>query len=117
MKKRVLIIDDEQPIIDAVEAILGDMGYDVTGFNDSTEGLQAALDNEYDLIMVDVRMPVMNGAEVARSVLGKKPNAKILVITAHPTDPFAKQALDAGAKGILKKPFEIGKVLNFLRDE
>jgi len=116
MEQKILIIDDEQPIIDAVETIMGDMGYDVQGFTDASAGIQAAIDIDFDLILVDVRMPEKNGAEVTAAIIEAKPEAKILIITAFPTDPFAKQALDAGAKTIIKKPFEIGKVLDYLRN-
>ena len=114
MEKRVLIIDDDPVILDAVKTILEDMGYQVDGYTSSPEGEQAALAEEYDLILMDLRMPEKDGAAVTASILAKKPAVKILLITGHPTDPLARRALDAGAKGLLKKPFEIGKVLDFL---
>ena len=93
MGKRVLVIDDEKMIFDAMELILKDLGHDVTTFSDSTEGQRAALDNEYDLIPTDLRMPGKNGAELSETVLGSKPHAKILVITAYPTDHLAARAM------------------------
>jgi len=44
-----------------------------------------------------------------------KPDARILILTGHPTDPLAKKALEAGARSLVKKPFEIGKILDFLK--
>jgi DNA-binding NarL/FixJ family response regulator len=61
-------------------------------------------------------MPVKNGAEITEDILKAKPNARILVITAYPSDPLAERALKAGAVGLLKKPFEIAKILDFLKD-
>ena len=55
-----------------------------------------------------------NGAEVTEAVLARKPGARILVITAYPNDPLAERAIKAGAVGLLKKPFEIAKILDFL---
>ena len=115
--KKILVIDDEAMIVDVMKVILEDMGYQVTGFHNSQEGETDALENDYDLILVDVRMPEKNGAEVTESILKAKPESKILIITAHPTDPLAKRALDAGAKALLKKPFEVAKILDFLKDE
>ena len=110
----MLIIDDDPTILDAVTTILEDMGHRVTGYTSSLEGEQAALSEDFDLILMDLRMPDKDGAAVTANILTKKPQAKILIITGHPTDPLAGQALDAGAKGLLKKPFEIGKVLDLL---
>ena len=114
MHGRILVIDDETYILDAMETILEDMGHEVECFNRSADGERAALENEYDLILIDIRMPERNGAEVTEGILKVKPDAKILIITGHPTDPLVKRALDSGARGILKKPFDIGKILDFL---
>ncbi len=113
--KKILVIDDEAMIIDVMKVILEDMGYSVIGFQDSREGEKEAIENDYDLIVVDIRMPEKNGAEVTKSILKAKPESKILIITAYPTDPLAKQALDAGALSLLKKPFEVGKIIDFLK--
>jgi len=56
-----------------------------------------------------------NGAEIAEAVLSRKPEARILVITAYPNDPLVQRAITAGAVGLLKKPFEIAKILDFLK--
>jgi DNA-binding response OmpR family regulator len=103
-------------VLEAITAILSDMGHQVDGFTDSQEGEDAALSAEYDLVLIDLRMPGKDGATVTEGILAAKPAAKVLVITGHPTDPLAKRALDAGAKGLLKKPFEIGKVLDHLSE-
>jgi len=113
--KAVLVIDDEQMILDAIETIIEDMGYQVTTFSNPLDGEKEAIKNSYDLILIDVRMPDRNGAQVTEAILKNKPDATILILTAHPTHPLAKRALDAGAKALLKKPFEISKVLDFLQ--
>ena len=115
MSKRILAIDDELPILEAVKTILDDMGFEVTIFTSSIEGEAAALSEDFDLILCDMRMPERNGAEVTKNILAQKPEAKVLIITAFPGDPLARQALDAGAKGLVKKPFEIGKIISFLK--
>lgn len=116
MAKKILVIDDEKIILEAIETILEDMGHQVECFEHSLEGEREATQNDYDLILVDIKMPEKNGAEITESILKAKPDAKVLIITAHPADPLARRALDAGAKGLLKKPFEIAKVLHFLKE-
>ncbi|MCK4514510.1 MAG: response regulator [Spirochaetaceae bacterium] len=114
--KKILVIDDEEMIVDLLKIGLEDLGHQVTGFHDPEEGEQAALENDYDLILVDVRMPKRNGAEIIQSIRESRPEARILIMTAHPSDPLAQRALGAGALTLLKKPFEIGKILHFLEE-
>ena len=111
---KILIIDDEEIIVEAVTTILSDMGHSVTGCSSSVEGVKKALEADFDLIISDLRMPDMNGAEVTEKIIAEKPDSKILIITAFPLDPIARQALDFGAMTLLKKPFEISKILLYL---
>jgi DNA-binding NtrC family response regulator len=114
MSKTILVIDDETMILDAIKIIFEDMGYSVQTTPDPIKGTETAIEQEFDLILTDIRMPSRNGAEITEAVLAKKPNARILVITAYPNDPLAERAIKAGAVGLLKKPFEIAKILDFL---
>ena len=114
--KKILVIDDETMILDAIKIIFEDMGYGVKVFSDAAAGLDEAVSGDYDLILVDVRMPGMNGAEVTEGIHKAKAKAKVLVITGYPNDPLAARALEAGAVGLLKKPFEIAKIIDFLKD-
>lgn len=116
MSKSILVIDDEENILDAIKIILEEMGHSVEIFSDPREGRNKALETDYDLIITDLRMPELNGAEITRSVMDKKKNAKILVITAYAHDNLVAEALNAGAVGIIRKPFEIAKILAFLTD-
>jgi FixJ family two-component response regulator len=114
--KSILVIDDEEMIRESIEIIFGDMGHEVTSFSDSTAGLAKALEHPFDLVIVDVRMPGKNGAEVAEELLKNNPAARLLVITGFAADPLAVRALKAGAIGLLKKPFEMLKILDYLKD-
>ncbi len=114
--KSILVIDDETTILDAIKIIFEDMGYTVKVFADSQAGMEEAVRNDYDLIVVDIRMPGMNGAEVTEGIRKARAGARILIITGYSTDPLVARALEAGAFGLLKKPFEIGKILDSLKD-
>ena len=113
--KRILIIDDEEMMVDVMKVILEEMGHQVTGITQSHAGEKEAIESDYDLILLDVRMPEKNGAEVAQTILEAKPEARILIITGYPTDPLAERALNAGAVGLVKKPFDVGKIIYFLK--
>jgi CheY-like chemotaxis protein len=115
MKKEILVIDDEEMNLNVLKLILEDMGHGVKTQSDPLIGEEDAIKNEYDLIITDLRMPGKNGAEVTENILKAKPNARVLILTAYPTDPLAKRALDAGALSLLKKPFELAKIIDFLK--
>ncbi|MFX1297119.1 MAG: response regulator [Promethearchaeota archaeon] len=115
MSKKILVIDDEEMVLHTIKVIFEDMGYEITTHQDPLVGMNEAINNNFDLIILDLRMPKKNGAEITEEILNTKPNARILILTAHPTDPFAKKALEAGALSLVRKPFEIGKILNFLK--
>lgn len=114
--KKLLIVDDEEMIIKSIKMILKEYGIDVTGYSNSQEGVISAIEETYDLILVDIRMPDLNGAEFTKKVKSEKPESKIMVITAFPQDPLAQEALDAGAFTLLKKPFEIVKILSYFKE-
>jgi DNA-binding NtrC family response regulator len=113
--KTILAIDDDEMILDAIKIIFEDMGYSVHTASDPVKGTEDALANDYDLVLTDIRMPGRSGAEIVEAVLQGKPGTRILVITAYPNDPLAERAMRAGAVGLLKKPFEISKILDFLK--
>lgn len=112
--KRLLMIDDEKEILDVVKTIIEDMGYIVDCYDVPEEGLSAALANSYDLIVTDIRMPGMNGAEITEKIRAEKEDAVILLLTGYPGDPVARRALEAGAVGLMRKPFEVAKIVDFL---
>jgi len=115
MGKRLLVIDDEENILDAIKIIMEEMGHSVDTCSKSSEGERLALENDYDLIITDLRMPGRSGAEITKTVMARK-KARILVITAYANDSLASEALEAGALGLIRKPFEISKILAFLTD-
>jgi CheY-like chemotaxis protein len=116
MSKSLLVIDDEQMILDAIKIIFEDMGYEVTTTTVPADGIAAAVARPFDLILTDIRMPASNGAEITETIRAARPDARVLVITAYPNDPLVRRALDAGAIDIVRKPFEIAKILDFMND-
>lgn len=112
--KRILMIDDEEAILEVVKTILEDMEFEVVTHSAAPAGLAEALANDFDLILVDIRMPDLNGAEVTERLLAAKPTARVLLVTGYPGDPIAHRALQAGAIGLMRKPFEIAKIIELL---
>ena len=106
MSARILIIDDETNIRTMMRLGLTHAGYRVEVAADGPEGLEKYGDGkDWDLVLLDQRMPGMSGIEVQRAIYGKNPNAKLILITAFGTIDLAMEAIQAGASDFLRKPF------------
>ncbi|HPS93862.1 MAG TPA: response regulator, partial [Deltaproteobacteria bacterium] len=116
-KKRILIIDDEESIRDGCQQILTRMGHEVASTGDAENGLRLALDNGFDLILLDVRLPKIEGLEILK-ILKKEHTvaAKVIIITGYGTIPLAVEAMRLGATNFLTKPFSATELRNAVRE-
>ena len=115
INKRLLIVDDDKQIRELLAFDIAQSGYIVDTALDGQEGLQKALENNYDLILLDVMMPKMNGYDVCKNIRIAKPDIPILLLTAKGTIEDKTQGFDCGADDYLIKPFEIQEVLLRIR--
>ncbi len=113
--KRILIVDDDDEIRDLLEFDVSQSGYFVDTASDGKEGLQKALNNSYDLILLDVMMPKMNGFDVCKNIRQAKLAIPILMLTAKGTINDKTIGFDCGADDYLVKPFDIQEVLLRIR--
>ena len=114
-KKRILIVDDDTEIRDLLEFDIASSGYFVDTAIDGMEGLTKALNNKYDLILLDVMMTKMNGFDVWKNIKQAKINIPILMLTAKGTIDDKTAGFDSGADDYLVKPFDIQEVLLRIR--
>ena len=113
--KRILIVDDDDEIRDLLEFDVSQSGYFVDTASDGKEGLYKALNNSYDLILLDVMMPKMNGFDVCKNIRQAKLSIPILMLTAKGTINDKTIGFDCGADDYLVKPFDIQEVLLRIR--
>jgi DNA-binding NtrC family response regulator len=105
-KKKILIIDDEESIRDGCVQVLSRKGYHVESTGDASKGLEMALRNVHDLILLDIRMPGMDGLEILKKIKGEKNIfAKIIIITGYGSIPLSVEAMRHGAFNFLTKPY------------
>ena len=114
-EKRILIVDDDDEIRELLEFDIGHSGYFVDTAKDGLEGLNKALNNTYDLILLDVMMPKMNGFDVCRNIRQAMLAIPILMLTAKGTIDDKTEGFDCGADDYLVKPFDIQEVLLRIR--
>jgi len=115
VQKRILIVDDDNEIRELLEFDIGQSGYSVDTAKDGLEGLNKALNNSYDLILLDVMMPKMNGFDVCKNIRQAKLAVPILMLTAKGTIDDKTQGFEGGADDYLVKPFDIQEVLLRIR--
>lgn len=115
IQKRILIVDDDDEIRDLLEFDVSQSGYFVDTARDGMEGLNKALNNAYDLILLDVMMPKMNGFDVCKNIRQAKLAIPILMLTAKGTIDDKTEGFDCGADDYLVKHFDIQEVLLRIR--
>ncbi|MGN0004717.1 MAG: response regulator transcription factor [Candidatus Gastranaerophilaceae bacterium] len=111
MNKKLLVVDDDTDIRELLEFDLAQSGYIVDTAIDGADGLQKALINNYDLVLLDVMMPKMNGFDVCKNIKNQKPDIPILLLTAKGTIKDKTVGFDSGADDYIVKPFDIQEVL------
>lgn len=114
-EKRILIVDDDDEIRELLEFDVRASGYFVDTASNGLEGLNKALNNTYDLILLDVMMPKMNGFDVCKNIRQAKLAIPILMLTAKGTIDDKTEGFDCGADDYLVKPFDIQEVLLRIR--
>lgn len=112
----ILVVDDSPVIVKLLSKLLGELGFRVV--RTASTGEEAV--NAYraclpDLVTMDITMPVMDGIDATRAIVGEFPDAKIIVVTSHGQEKMVLNALKAGAKGYVLKPFDNKKVYDVIQ--
>ena len=102
---RILLIEDEKELARALAKMLSKEDYDVDTVHDGADGLNFASTGMYDLILLDVIMPKMNGFEVLSEIRRRKLNTPVIMLTALSDESNKVQGLDIGADDYISKPF------------
>lgn len=107
---KILIIEDEENIASFINMELSYEGYKVDTCNDGKDGLNKALENNYDLIILDLMLPTLNGLEVCRR-LRKLKDTPVIMLTARDSVMDKVSGLQIGADDYIAKPFAIEELL------
>ena len=108
---RILIVEDEKLLADSLQAMLEKKDFEVEVAYDGESGEEYALLGVYDLLILDVMMPKMDGWELARQVRAKRLGVPILMLTARAGLEDRIEGLNAGADYYLTKPFDTRELL------
>jgi DNA-binding NtrC family response regulator len=101
---RVLAVDDEQVVCESIRRVLSDEGYDVTTSTSSRAGIELIRKSVFDLLLLDIKMPDVDGIEFLREARTISPETEVLIITGYATIETAVEAIKLGAFDYLEKP-------------
>lgn len=107
MRERILVIDDDATIRETVAEVLGRQGFEVAQAETGESGLATARQRRFDLMLIDLRLPDMDGLEVMRRVRTVDDHALAVIMTAYPEVRTAILSLKAGAYDYINKPFDL----------
>jgi DNA-binding response OmpR family regulator len=111
---RILIVDDEPDTCENLSDILTDVGYRVDIAHDGFAALKLVQENAYDIALLDLRMPGMDGLELYRQIRKVSAGTVGIVITAYASSDMARSVLSAGAWRIVPKPVNVGGLLEMV---
>ena len=109
--RQILLVEDNAEIADLIALHLGDAGHAVTVKADGGDGLKAALKGQFDLIVLDLMIPTMDGLEVCRQLRQRGDYVPILMLTAKSSETDRVVGLEIGADDYLSKPFSMHELL------
>jgi DNA-binding response OmpR family regulator len=112
---KLLIVEDETHMAELLQKGLTEEGHTVVCSPDGAEGLAIAATHEFDVIILDVMMPKMNGYEVAKRLRAEKVRTPVLMLTARDSVPDIVRGLDLGVDDYMTKPFSFEELLARLR--
>jgi len=116
-KPSVLVIDDDEDIRKVLSEILKDNGYRVDSAETGGEALRKAEEKFYNLALIDIRLPDIEGIELLTKIRETKPRMRKIIITGYPTLKNAVEALNKGADAYIMKPLDIEKVLATIKEQ
>lgn len=118
LAKRILIVDDEIDLVDALATHLEHDGFEVLKALDGKEGYEKAQTNKPDIVILDLRMPRMDGFQVCRLIKFDEvlKDMKIIILTAHNSESDRQTCEQVGADAFMGKPYDYPQLLKTIQD-
>ncbi|MBF0331238.1 MAG: response regulator [Candidatus Omnitrophica bacterium] len=112
--KHILIVEDDEPCRLLLEAMLEDLGCTFDIALNGQEGIDKMMKHEFDVVVTDIRMPVMTGYEMVKLIRKTHPNLPIVALTAHAMEWVKGKCIHHGMNDYLSKPFKQEKLVEML---
>ena len=113
-KISILVVDDDHGFRKTLSKILQKKGYEVLEAEDGTQAMELVKQRQFGVVLMDIRMPVMDGVQVYKKLKEIRPGMKVIMMTAFAVDGLIAEALKEGAYAILRKPFDIDAAVKMI---
>jgi len=110
-KASILVVEDDMAILQGLLDVLVFNGYQAAGVEDGGEGLEKALEERHDLIILDVMLPTLDGFAICKKIRKEKPNQAIIILTAKGSEDDIITGFKAGADDYVSKPFSLRELM------
>lgn len=114
MTRHALVVDDDTFLVRTLADILKLRGWEVTTAFTGTEAVNAAMRASFDVVLMDIRMPEMDGVSAFKAMKKVKPDVRVILMTAYASDDLLDEARDAGAMRVLAKPVDMRALMALL---
>ena len=111
---RILVIDDDEGIREVFSTILRQSGYEVDTAQNAREAIEKSRLNLYDLALVDIRLPDMEGTKLLEQLVDTTPKMKKIIVTGYPSLDNSVESLNKGADGYIMKPVDTATLLSMV---
>jgi FixJ family two-component response regulator len=109
---RISIVDDDASMREAIKTLINSIGLNVDEFSSAEDFLKSGLSQVFDCLILDVKMPGLDGLELQRRLAAANSTLPIIFITAHYSEDQRRRAMEAGAVAFLRKPFTEQELLD-----
>ena len=116
-KGSILIVDDNISLRRTISFVLKHKGYAAATAKDGLEAIERVKERSFDMIFMDIKMPIMDGVETYKRIKKIRPEAMVVMMTAYAVEDLVQEALQEGAYGIIYKPLDIEKVVAFINKD
>jgi two-component system, NtrC family, response regulator HydG len=111
MNERLLLVDDNADFLDSTKDVLEDAGYNVMTASNGEEALTIFNNKTYEIVLMDIKMPGINGVETFLKMKQKKPDVSVVLFTAYSMNELIQKALKEGVCDVLSKPLDMSRLL------
>ena len=109
---KILIADDEPAVLQSISVLLRSRDHDVTAISESAEAQRLLQEEQFDLLVTDIRMSPVDGMQLLQLAHDKHPDMPVIIISAYSAESTQAQGFELGCTAYIKKPFNIDEVLD-----